>query len=195
MLTLILENDKIYGMYVKEKEGDKMKKFVPKMYQKSIYEIDYKALKKRGIRLLLFDLDNTCVGYHEKMPTMELKKLFKKLEKLGFIVIIFSNAPKKRLVPFQELGVICHHSSMKPFTYHFKRVMMKYKFSKDEVCIIGDQLFTDVCGGNRVGIVTCLVDPITNEDFIFTKIFRAMEGFVFFSLANRNILKKGRYYE
>ncbi len=172
-----------------------MKRFIPKMYQKSIYQIDYLSLKKRGVKLLLFDLDNTCVGYHEKNPTVELKKLFKKLKKLDFTVIIFSNAPKKRLVPFQELGVVCHHSSMKPFTYHFKKVMKRYHFKKEEVCIIGDQLFTDICGGNKAGIVTCLVDPVTEEDFIFTKILRAMEGFVFFRFANHDILKKGEYYE
>lgn len=172
-----------------------MKRFIPRMYQESIYKIDYQFLKKKGIKLLLFDLDNTCVGYHEKNPTVELKKLFKKLKKLGFTVIIFSNAPKKRLIPFQELGVSCHHSSMKPFTYHFKKVMKEYHFEKEEVCIIGDQLFTDICGGNKSGIVTCLVDPVTKEDFIFTKIFRAMEGFVFFHFANRDILKKGQYYE
>ena len=84
---------------------------------------------------------------------------------------------------------------MKPFTYHFKKIMREYHFEKEEVCIIGDQLFTDICGGNKSGIVTCLVDPVTKEDFIFTKIFRAMEGFVFFHFANRDILKKGQYYE
>ena len=59
-----------------------MKRFIPDMYQKSIYEMDYKALKKKRIRLLLFDLDNTCVGYHEKYPTNEMKKLFQKFKKL-----------------------------------------------------------------------------------------------------------------
>ncbi len=172
-----------------------MKKFVPDMYQKSIYEIDYKALKKKKIRLVLFDLDNTCVGYHEKVPTEKLEKLFKKLEKMGFTVVIFSNAPYKRLVPFQKLGVICHHSSMKPFPYHFKKMMRRHQLKREEVCIIGDQLFTDICGGNLAGIVTCLVDPVTSEDFIFTKIFRAMEGFIFWKFANKDILKKGRYYE
>ena len=53
--------------------------------------------------------------------------------------------------------------------------MRKYNYLKSEVCIIGDQLFTDILGGNRVGITTCLVDPLTKDDFILTKIFRALE--------------------
>ena len=69
------------------------------------------------------------------------------------------------------------------------------KTDRDTTLFVGDQLFTDIRGGNRAGIVTCLVDPLTEEDFIFTKIFRAMEGFVFAKFFRQDILKKGRYYE
>lgn len=177
------------------KGGLLMNLVIPKMYQKSIYEIDYKKLKKNKIRCILFDLDNTCVGYHEKNPTKKLEKLFHDLMKMGFRVIIFSNAPSKRLIPFQGLGVVCHPSSKKPFSSNFKKVLKQYDYGKDEVCIVGDQLFTDIVGGNRVGIVTCLVDPLTKEDFIFTKILRMMEQFYFRRMNKRNFLKKGEYYE
>ena len=168
---------------------------VPKMYQSDIYKIDYKKLKKNQIKCLLFDLDNTCVGYHEKLPTEKLKKLFQSLTKSGFKVVIFSNAPKKRLLPFQNLGVICHPSSRKPLSRNFKKILTQYHYQKHEVCIIGDQLFTDILGGNRVGIVTCLVDPLTQEDFILTKIFRLMEECTFKKLKKKNLLVKGAYYE
>ena len=36
-----------------------MEKYVPDIYQKSVYDIDYSKLKSRGIKCLLFDLDNT----------------------------------------------------------------------------------------------------------------------------------------
>ena len=172
-----------------------LERYIPDAYQKSIYTINYNKLKDNGIKCLLFDLDNTCVGYHEKNPTVELKKLFKKLKKLDFTVIIFSNAPKKRLVPFQELGVVCHHSSMKPFTYHFKKVMKRYHFKKGEVCIIGDQLFTDIYGGNKVGIKTCLVEPLTDIDFFLTKFTRRLEAREFRKMEKEKLLKKGNYYD
>ena len=172
-----------------------MNLLIPDMYQESIYTIDYKGLKKKKIKCLLFDLDNTCVGYHEKNPTKELKQLFKNLNQLGFKVIIFSNALPRRLVPFENLGVVCHPSSKKPFSRNFKKVLRKYQFQKKEVCIIGDQLFTDIYGGNKVGIITCLVNPMTREDFILTKIFRIMEGYFFKKMNKKEILKKGEYYE
>ena len=54
-----------------------MKKLIPQIYQESIYTINYSKLKEQKIKCLLFDLDNTCVGYHEKTPNHNLKKLFK----------------------------------------------------------------------------------------------------------------------
>ena len=43
--------------------------FKPDIYKKNIFDIDYLKLKKDGIKCLVFDLDNTCVGYKEKFPT------------------------------------------------------------------------------------------------------------------------------
>lgn len=172
-----------------------MKLLVPKMYQESIYTIDYDKLKKNNIKCLLFDLDNTCIGYHEKFPTKELEELFNKLTKMGFKVIIFTNAPQKRVVPFVKLHVICHASSKKPFKKNFKKIMKQYRLAKEEICIIGDQLFTDILGGNKVGINTCLVNPLTKEDLIFTKIFRMLENFYFKRMQSKDILTKGEYYD
>lgn len=172
-----------------------MNLLIPKMYQKDIYTINYENLKKENIKCLLFDLDNTCIGYHEKNPTKELNNLFTKLNKQGFKIIIFSNASSKRLEPFNMPNITLHPSSKKPFTRNFIKILSQYKYQTNEVCIIGDQLFTDILGGNKVGIKTCLVDPITNEDFILTKILRAIEQIIFKKLAKEEILKKGAYYE
>ena len=152
-----------------------MNPLIPKKIYKNIYQVDYKKLKKEGIKCLLFDLDNTCIGYHEKEPTRELKKLFNDLKKDGFKVIIFSNAKKKRLAPFKNLVEDYYYLSTKPLQRNFKKVIKKYNYEKEEVCIIGDQIFTDVLGGNRAGNITCLVEPLTKEDFIITKIFRKLE--------------------
>ena len=36
-----------------------LEKFVPDIYTKSIYTIDYKSLKNKKIKCLIFDLNNT----------------------------------------------------------------------------------------------------------------------------------------
>ena len=171
-----------------------MKKLIPDMYCKSIYDIDYKILKKKKIKCLLFDLDNTCVPYPVKTPTKELKELFKKLEKMDFKVIIFSNTTPNRLKEIEKLGVEVSGLSKKPSTKNFIKIMKKYFYQKKEVCIIGDQLFTDIYGGNKAGIYTLLVEPLGSKDFIATKMSRLLERIIKNNFAKKNILQKGVYY-
>lgn len=171
-----------------------MKKLIPTMYCANIYNIDYQKLKDKHIKCLLFDLDNTCVPYPQKTPTEELKKLFKDLIKMDFKVIIFSNTTPNRLDKFKDLGVEVFGLSRKPSTKNFYKILTKYFYQKKEVCIIGDQLFTDILGGNKVGIYTLLVDPLGPKDFIATKLSRLLEKIIFKILAQKKIHEKGEYY-
>ena len=75
--------------------------FVPDMYQKSIYTINYKKLKKNGIKCLLFDLNNTIASYEVDYPDNKLREFMFELEK-DFKVIIVSNSSKNRVRPFKE---------------------------------------------------------------------------------------------
>ena len=173
-----------------------MDNFVPDMYQKSIYHIDYEKLYENGIRCLLFDLDNTCVPYVDRVPTKKLKNHFSKLEDIGFKVIIFSNSPKERLKPFkQELNVDCCHKAGKPRKTKFLKILKTYNYDLSEVAIIGDQLMTDIYGGNRVGIMTILVNPMSDIDMPFTKIHRYMEKKQINKMTKKGIFKVGQYYD
>lgn len=170
--------------------------FIPDMYQKSIYTINYEKLYEDGIRCLLFDLDNTCVPYVDKVPSKKLKDLFDRLKDMGFKVIIFSNATKKRLEPFKNgLIVDCSYSSRKPSKRKFLKVLKMFSFDLSETAIIGDQLFTDIFGGNRVGIKTILVNPMSDKDLFVTKIFRMLEKKQYNKMKKRGILTLGKYYE
>ena len=100
-----------------------MDMFIPDIYQKSIYTIDYKKLKKNGIKCLLFDLDNTIAPYKVIEPDQKVKELFASLEK-DFKVIIISNSNKNRLRPFKEkLNVDVAFSSKKPFKTKYKKIL------------------------------------------------------------------------
>ena len=76
--------------------------FVPDMYMQSIYTINYKKLKKRGIKCLLFDLNNTLASYEMDYPDTKLKELIFDLSD-DFKVIIVSNSNKNRIRPFKEV--------------------------------------------------------------------------------------------
>lgn len=173
-----------------------MNKYIPDVYSESIFTINYDKLKKENIKCLLFDLDNTIVESKVNTPPEIVKKLFNKLKKMGFKVIIFSNSGSKRLQNFKdELEVDVNPRSLKPLKVNFNKILKKYNLDKEMVAIIGDQLLTDVLGGNRVGITTVLVDPILTSEFFFTKVNRLREKRVYKKLEKNNELKKGEYYE
>lgn len=173
-----------------------MDNFIPDMYQKSIYHINYEKLKEDGIKCLLFDLDNTCVPFKDKEPNKKLIDLFERLKDMDFKVIIFSNATKKRITPFKNgLNVDCSASSKKPNTNKLMKVIKMFNYDLSEVVLIGDQLFTDILCGNRAGIKTVLVNPMSNDDLLFTKFFRYFERKKFKKFAKKGILVKGKYYE
>lgn len=170
--------------------------FIPDMYQKSIYTINYEKLYEDGMRCLLFDLDNTCVPLKVKEPSKKLKDLFDMLKNMGFKIIIFSNASKKRLEPFKNTLVVdCSYLSRKPSKRKFLKVLKIFNYDLSETAIIGDQLFTDIFGGNRIGIKTILVNPMSSEDLFVTKIFRKLEKLQYRKMQKRGILILGKYYE
>lgn len=172
-----------------------MEYYVPDMYKKSIYAIDYSKLKNNGIKCILFDLDNTIVPYNEKVPPKKTIELFKKIKDLGLKIIIFSNSGKRRLRKFKEiLEVDCCPRAFKPSTKKFIKVMKELSFNESEVVIIGDQIMTDILGGNSVGITTILTNPISKKDFILTRINRAREKRVIKKLSKLDLFYKGKYY-
>ncbi len=173
-----------------------MDKFIPDIYQKSIYEIDYKALKSRGIKCIIFDLDNTIAPVNIPVPDKETKDLFSDLEYLGFKLIIMSNSNKTRVEPFKEkLNVdSCCHSN-KPLKKKYKKIMNIYGFKDNEIACIGDQLLTDILGANRMGFLSILINPISKIDYSITKINRYIEKKIFQNLTKKNLFKVGKYYE
>ena len=172
-----------------------MEKFIPDIYQKNIYDIDYQKLKKKGIKCLLFDLDNTLVPVKDDVPNKKVKELFNYLER-DFKVIIISNSNKKRLIPFKEgLNVDVAASARKPSKKKYLKIMSIYKFKEYQIAAIGDQLLTDIFGANRIGITSILINPIGEYEKFGTKINRFIEGFIKRKLKRKGILIKGEYYD
>lgn len=172
-----------------------MEKYIPDVYQKSIYTINYNSLKEKGIKCLLFDLDNTLVPFNVKETNDKIKELFSELKK-DFKVIIFSNSPKNRVRLFKdELDVDSLASAKKPNPKNFQKILNMYRYTENEVAIIGDQLNTDILGGNRVGIITVLINPISKKDPIWTKPGRMYERRIMKKLNQHDLFFKGRYYD
>lgn len=170
-------------------------KYIPKMYRKNIFDIDYKLLKEKKIRCIIFDLDNTLLIFDEKKISNKTIGLIKKLKK-DFDIVIMSNNFKGRISKICDcLDVDYVSFALKPLSKGFNEVKKRYKYEEREICIIGDQLISDVLGGNKANIMTILVDPLSNDDLKITKINRVIEKYILKRLKKINALERGKYYE
>ena len=173
-----------------------MEEYLPDIYQKSIYTIDYTKLLSRGIKCLLFDLDNTIVPPFSNELSKKAKELFIGLKQKGFKIILFTNSPSIRLKNFKSyFGVEGVSSACKPFTRKLRKLLQDYGYSVNEVAIIGDQLMTDIKVGNKLGITTILVNPVSKKDFVLTKIHRFNERRKMKKLRDHDLFWQGRYYD
>ncbi len=151
--------------------------FRPKEYVSSIFDIDYNELWDKGIRGLLFDIDNTLATYDSPAPNQLAEELVKELREAGFSIWIISNGKKERVLSFaKRLSVPAIWKARKPFPTGIGRIRKQMKLKPSQIAIIGDQLFTDVCAGNMGRIYSILVKPISEEhDEWITKIKRNTE--------------------
>lgn len=173
-----------------------MEIYLPDIYQKSIYTIDYSKLLNKGIKCLLYDLDNTVVPSNSNDTPKKAKDLFIGLKQKGFKVVLFSNSPKFRINIFTKgFGIDGISSARKPMPGKLRSFLRENGYKESEVAIIGDQLLTDVKVGNIVGITTILVNPVSEKDFFLTKFNRIFERKKMKELTEKNLFYKGRYYE
>ena len=172
-----------------------MNNFIPDIYAKNIFNIDYKKLKKDGIKCILFDLDNTIAPLNDNKPSKDVHELFAYIDDLNIKPIILSNSSKKRVTPFKEqLNVDSAYFSMKPFKHKYKKVLKMFRYEFSEVAAVGDQILTDVFGANRCGITSIFVDRLTTEDKLGTKINRKIEKMILNNLKKKGIYEEGKYY-
>ena len=128
----------------------------------SIYDISVEALARKGIKLLLADLDNTLVPYGVPLPDRKLINWRDELLAYGITLFVLSNnRHEDRPRIFSEgLDVPFIGHAGKPYKKSFLRAMEEMRVTAEQTAIIGDQIFTDILGGSRVGITTILVKPI-----------------------------------
>lgn len=170
--------------------------FYPDIYAKNIYTINYNKLKDKGIKCLVFDLDNTLVPVKAKMTTREVETFIRRLRQNKFTVILMSNSPKKRVSLFKKsLDIPVFSFSMKPLKRKYKKMLKEYGFDLSEVACIGDQIMTDIWGANKMGFTSILVDKMTKEDFKWTKLNRIVESLILKHFHHKKRFTKGEYYE
>ncbi|WP_059052040.1 YqeG family HAD IIIA-type phosphatase [Paenibacillus senegalimassiliensis] len=167
-------------------------KFLPDMRVDSVFDIDLEELYAQGYRGIITDLDNTLVGAKAPLATPELIEWFAKVKENGFKLVIVSNNNLNRVSVFAgPLNIEFVHAAKKPSGAAFRRAVGMMGLKPEETIVVGDQLMTDVFGGNRQGLYTVLVLPISVQDEgMGTRINRRLERVV-----KRRLSKIGLWLE
>ncbi|KKK33123.1 hypothetical protein WQ57_24615 [Mesobacillus campisalis] len=150
--------------------------FLPDQHVKSIFEITPESLKEKGVKGIITDLDNTLVEWDRPSATPDLIQWFENMKQNNILVTIVSNNNEDRVKLFADPLVTPYiYRARKPMTKAFNRAVKDMGLKKEQTVVIGDQLLTDVFGGNRGGFHTILVVPVAKTDGLVTRFNRTVE--------------------
>ncbi|WP_342601381.1 YqeG family HAD IIIA-type phosphatase [Psychrobacillus sp. FSL H8-0483] len=137
-------------------------------------------LKEKGVTAIITDLDNTLVEWDRPDATPKLIEWFVGMKAAGIQVTIVSNNNELRVKSFADpLGIPFIFKARKPLGKAFLQALNTMSVKREEVVVIGDQLLTDVFGGNRQKLHTILVIPVAKSDGFVTKFNRMVERRIF----------------
>lgn len=166
----------------------------PDEYVHSVTEVDLVKLKQRGIRNLLIDLDNTLVPWRRLEVKPEIRDWVTKAIEQGMKLCIVSNTRNSRRLHdlASQLGIPYVRRGLKPRRIGFLVALDLLNGSRNDTAVIGDQIFTDILGGNRLNLYTILVVPLHQREFFGTKISRFFERRILRMLNRRGLLRKSK---
>lgn len=157
-----------------------LKIFYPNEQEDSVYDIQFSQLYEDGIRGMIFDIDNTLVP-HGFEADDKIIKLLKDLMKSGMQVCLLSNNKEPRVSSFaNKVDVPYIFNARKPFIRSYQRAMSIMGTNVSNTVVVGDQIFTDIYGANRVGMHSILVKPIHPREEIQIVLKRYLESIILY---------------
>lgn len=162
----------------------------PKYYFDKISDIDLNKLKQKNIDTILLDLDNTLVPWYNSYIDPEIYNWLNNIKENNFKVCIISNGLSVRVKRIsKELGFPFISNAIKPSTRAIVKALKMLNSKPENTVIIGDQIFTDILAGNRLGLTTILVKPLAKVELITTKFIRIIEKKILKYLIKKNKIK------
>lgn len=153
-----------------------MKCFLPSQKFDSIFDIPLRELIASGIKGLIFDLDNTLTEWNKELSS-ETTAWLKDAKNIGFKLCFVSNNSDIRVREVADVvDVPFVARAGKPLRRSFRKAMGLMRTTTDTTAVVGDQIFTDIWGGNRLGLLTILVSPISSKEFLGTRVVRLLEN-------------------
>jgi len=154
-------------------------KFYPDIYIDSVFELPLDLFAEKGVRALVFDIDNTLTPYDEAYPDSSIVELIAFLSDKGFKPMILSNNNRERVHKYNSrLRIPAVFKGGKPGTKKLMKLLASSGESPKTAAFIGDQIFTDVLCGHNAGMLSVYVHPICERDQLITKVKRPLDKIV-----------------
>lgn len=155
--------------------------FFPDKEAETVKDVDYGELKNSGIQAIIFDFDNTLALWGEVKLESEALNLFKDLQSRGLKVAVLSNSKEKEIEDFvADLPFPHLFNAGKPKSNGFEKILGELEVKAEETAMVGDQIFTDVLGANRMNMYTIRVEPLDpTREYRFTRVNRLGESILF----------------
>ena len=148
----------------------------PHYYFHSIHEVSVDFYKKENVKGVLFDIDNTLEPYATAVPSPQTVELIDNLRSNNIKVAIISNNHEPRVSAFcQPLNVNYSYDSGKPSSKKIDIAIEQMGLAKNDVVLVGDQLFTDIWAASNSKIKGIFVDKINSDESFFIKLKRVLE--------------------
>lgn len=153
-----------------------MSLFTPNLMLNNVTDIDLDLLKSKGIKGIILDVDNTLTLHDSQEVQQIVLDWLAKMKENSIKLIIVSNNYEDRIKPFaNKIGLDYISFGCKPLTKGLTQALKKMNLKKSEVAMVGDQIYTDILGGNLKGLFTILVVPFQLENTTLFKIKRRLE--------------------
>ena len=154
-------------------------KIYPDAYLTNVQEITIDFLNQNNLKALILDVDNTLIDYYKNLSE-DVIKWTQNLKANGIKLYILSNTNKEEKVKkvAQKLDIDYEMFAQKPFKKGFIKVQKILSVPSENIGVVGDQIFTDVIGGNRCKMFTILVDPVSKKDYFYTAWKRPLENLI-----------------
>ncbi len=142
-----------------------------------VQDITVDFLKENLIEGLILDVDNTLTEWNGVTVSVEVRNWVNDLNSAGIKLVLLSNGVASTQSRISEMiGIPLVRAWLpKPFSMGFKSALEKLSTSKERTAVVGDIIFTDILGGNRLGLRSILVEPLSGKDFVGTGIWRFFE--------------------
>jgi len=149
----------------------------PNMQVRKITDITIEMLKENNIKGMILDVDNTLIDL-DRVPLEGIIEWIANMKNEGIKFCIASNSLKKDKIEkvAKMLDIPYVHFSAKPTKIGLKKAkqILGIENSKN-IAEVGDQLFTDVLGTNRMKMFSILTEPLCEEKVKINNLKRKLE--------------------